>query len=205
MSDEMMRQLQREAILGDEVALDRLVRLAEIHGDLSLVPADLLWQWKIDKNYRDVHQGILPIPDFEAIKTAPLNRARHFRRFYFPNGYGVSVAWDAYNPIPGLAPRLPVEFSREQIEAMPILYPHPYPWETFYQSSIREQGYELKSFYPDYYGEMLSSKHCLARGMGAGLGFQYRDRYANRFTRHDPQVLINFLREISDFEPTPYR
>jgi len=102
MIDQELLDLIRQTRCGDLNARNALIRQARRVGNLSLIPEDLLWAWKTEKNLQDLQQGVLPEPDFRAYRYGSdgmtiENGERIIElheRYYFPNHYGALLKWE---------------------------------------------------------------------------------------------------------------
>lgn len=161
----------------------------------QLLSLDLLWEIKTYSNLLTVNQGQLPEYDYQLIETMIIPEDLRYinilgipeggfkkwiRKWHFPNQFGVSCFYDITDPIPGMAPQLPVPFERHQMEAVAFVYEPP-TWESSpYQFPFTDTWFERPDACPP-----------LRRNQLVGGGFF--SRTVSRFKLTEVTEFVQFL------------
>jgi hypothetical protein len=187
-----LRRHVRNLMQTDCEGLDEILDNAIRSGAVS---PEEVWDAKVRCNAELALQGKIPSPDLDAVLPWNISRhslgrydwsdatwiprageiRKHFRRWHFPNGVGVSVSYDAATPIPGTSMH-PGSTPRPEHEVQAIMFRTGEPTEPFRRAwepvSIRTPF----PLVPDI----------------AGYGEE------DRWLRSDQESLAEFLRSAAD-------
>jgi hypothetical protein len=173
----------------------------------------LVWEWKTRRNDLAVAQNELPDVDFD-IKTyytaqdamhenlgqdwsnsisedldyVPFKEGdlrRHLRRFYFSNGYGVSIVYQPADPWPGDARAINTDLPH-RMEVVPILVDGPFPQDG---PTSQRGNYPATTVFSGFYPTYPATEH----------RWSYRDRYTTRLDIDDTQGLIDMMLEVASW------
>lgn len=171
------------------------------------------WNDKLFYNVECIRAGVIPPPDVEVIEPwdqlseiefmrrirnlrhptlwSPEENEiqRHFRRWHFPGGWGVSVSYHANNPIPGGAPYAhTIPLDKHEVEG--ILFR--------FDDAAARKGPE------EDFG--TCSLECIKLWPPEGApDLSYLSWSVTRFLRSDQQTLLNLLQEAASGTAKPER